>query len=136
MLTIVVQPPARAQLNVALFPPLACRLSSKTDIFEELSDLWTTVELFDSSGEAVSDLLKGKTTDSAHPLNATHSEYHAYFYFPDLVISEPGRYYIRIGLMKMEYSEDTSAKAVVLEFVQSYLIIVQDTPVPSSSLSK
>jgi hypothetical protein len=147
MLSVAVQPPARAQSGVALYPPLAGRLSSETNIFDELSQFWAVATLIDYSGEVLDDQLGGKVADSAHPLpETTHSSSsssngrkdRAYFYFPDLVINEPGRYRIRISLMQMDYSGDSSLEGtvVVRESVDSHSITVQDEPASSSRPSK
>ena len=140
MLLIVVQPPARAQSGIVLYPPLAARLSSETNIFDKLSQFWAVATLISDSREVLNDQLGGKVADSAHPLPETeHSSSsssnsrrdRAYFYFPDLIINEPGRYRITISLMQMDYYE-ASETVVVREFVDSHSITVQDGPASSS----
>jgi hypothetical protein len=132
---------------MVLYPPVACRLSSETNIFEELSQFWAAATLIDYSGEVLYDQLGGKVADSAHPLpETTHSSSsgsngrrdRAYFFFPDLVINEPGRYRIRISLMQMDSSGDSSSEGtvVVREYVDSHSIIVQNGPANPSRPSE
>jgi len=103
------------------------------------------------SGEVLYDQLGGTIADSAHPLpevgQGTGSSSsaalspeidRAYFYFPDLVIHEPGRYRVRVSLMQMDYSPDGSPEGAVkvLESVDSRSIIVEDGVVNRSRPSK
>ena len=146
MLRLAVQPSQHANPNVPLFPPLVARLSSETSIFSELSQTWAVATLIRYSGEVVHDKLGGRVADSAHPLpegglssNGTGSRRdRAYFYFPGLVINEPGRYYIRVSLMRMDNSPDGSTEGVVrvLESVDSRSITVDDDAVNHSRPSK
>jgi hypothetical protein len=135
MLGLAVQPPAHTKPGVAIYPPIAARLSDETNIYEELSQVWAVASLIGYSGEVLEQKLGGKVVDSAHPIaeNANGSGQgtvrdRAYFYFPDLVIYEPGRYRIRITLMRMNYSYELSPEgdARVDEYVDSQSITVQD----------
>jgi hypothetical protein len=134
MLGLAVQPPARTRPGITLFPPLAVKLSSEHSAFEELSDQWAVVSLVRSSGEVLDNKLSGRLADSAHPLPSTVSSNvirrrdRAYFYFPDLRIAEPGRYRIRVSLMKMDFSQDAppEGQAKVCEELDSRSIIVED----------
>jgi hypothetical protein len=137
MLRLAVQPPSRARPGVTLHHPVAVCLSSETSIYEELSQTWAVATLVRHSGEVLYEQLGGKVADSAHPLpeitNASGSSTdtskdRAYFYFPDLTIHEPGRYRIRMSLMKMDYSCDASPDGVVrvCEEVDSRSIVVED----------
>jgi len=142
MLGLAVQPPSRVRPGMTLYPPIAARLSSETSVFEELSQKWAVVMLIRSSGEVVHNKLSGKIADSAHPLPESRADSgavqwfdRAYFYFPDLKIEEPGRYKIRISLMQMDYSTESSPQgaAVVCEEVDSRSIVVDDrAPSPTS----
>lgn len=142
MLGLAVQPPSRVRPGAPLYPPIAARLSSETSVFEELSQKWAVATLIRSSGEVLYDKLRGRIADSAHPLPETNSSSgpvqwsdRAYFYFPDLKIEEPGRYKIRISLMQMDYSRESSpeGEAVVCEEIDSRSIVVDDrAPSPSS----
>ena len=134
MFGLAVQPPARAKPGVALYPPTVARLSSETSIFEELSQIWAVASLISSSGEVLHEQLEGKVADSAHPIAETVNSSQggvkdrAYFYFPDLVISEPGRYRIRVTVMKMSYSCESSPEGYVQfdEYVDSHSIVVDE----------
>jgi hypothetical protein len=147
MLRLAVQPPSRARPGVALYPPVAARLSSETSIYEELSQTWVVTTLIRHSGEVIYEQLGGKVADSAHPLpenshgngsSGNRSKDRAYFYFPDLTIHEPGRYRIRMSLMKMDYSCDTSPGGVVrvCEEVDSRSIVVEDVAPDHARLSE
>lgn len=136
MLGLAVQPPPQARAGVALYPPIAARLSSETSIFEELSQIWAVATLVHYTGEVLYDQLGGRVADSAHPLSesshgsssSSSERNRAYFYFPDLVVPEPGRYCIRVSLMQMDYSSDDSPEGVVVvrEYVDSRWIDVGD----------
>jgi hypothetical protein len=149
MLRLAIQPPQQVSPGVPLFPPLAARLSSETSIFSELSQTWAVATLIHYSGEVLHGQLGGRVADSAHPLpeggdaassstSSSSDRDRAYFYFPDLVIHEPGRYRVRVSLMQMEYSPDGSAEGVVrvLESVDSRSITVEDGAVNHSRPSK
>jgi len=135
MFGLAVQPPARAKPSAALYPPIVARLSSETSIFEDLSQIWAVASLISPSREVLHEQLGGKVADSAHPMaeNMTGSgqgglKDRAYFYFPDLVIPEPGRYRIRVTLMRMSYSYESSPEgdAWFDEYVDSHSILVEE----------
>jgi len=135
MLGLAVQPPAGTRPGTTLYPPLAVKLSSEHSLFDELSDQWAVVTLVRSSGEVLHNKLSGRLTDSAHPLptygtdsSVIRRRDRAYFYFPDLKIDEPGRYKIRVSLMKMEYSKSAppEGQARVCEEVDSRSILVEE----------
>ncbi|KAE9367614.1 hypothetical protein N431DRAFT_486677 [Stipitochalara longipes BDJ] len=136
MLRIAVQPPPHAHPNEPLYPPLVARLSSEATIFSELSQTWAVATLVHYSGEVLHNQLGGKVVDSAHPLpeggpgtNGESAERdRAYFYFSGLVISEPGRYLVRVSLMQMDYSPDGLTEGIVrvLETVDSRSITVDN----------
>ena len=135
MFGLAVQPPARTRPRVALYPPVVARLSSQTSIFEELSQIWAFASLISPSGEVLREQLEGKVADSAHPIAENRNGSgqgalpdRAYFYFPDLVIPEPGQYCIRVTLMRMSYSYMSASEGDVRpdEFVDSHSILVEE----------
>jgi len=137
MLDVTVQPPAQTRPGTTLYPPVAAKLSSETGMYDELSQMWAVATLVNEDGEAVTEQPGGKTSDSAHPLD-TNSTSHssgrhstnrdqAYFYFPDLVIYTPGRYRIRVTLMRLHYShEHPDGYAIAEDYVDSHSIVVDD----------
>ena len=135
MLGLAVQPPAQARPRFTLYPPIVARLSSETSIYGELSQIWAVATLIGPSGEVLPQHLGGKFTDSAHPIDeGTHSSAQgamkdrAYFYFPNLVIYAPGRYRVRITLMRKISSYETSPEGDVRhdEYVDSHSIVVEE----------
>lgn len=147
MLNWAIQPPARARPGVALYPPLVALLSSESEsereILEDLSRLWSTATLFNSTGEVLTQHLSGNAFGSAHPFpeaggSSAATRNWAYFYFPDLVIHESGNYCVRITLMKMGYSSDTAPDevATVCEHVDSRWISIEDGAPNRSRTSK
>src|SRR6201999_70252 len=68
MLGFAVQPPARTRPGVALYPPVAARLSDRRSIYQELSQVWAVASLVSGSGEVLSQRLGGRVVDSAHPI--------------------------------------------------------------------
>ncbi|CAG8958154.1 hypothetical protein HYFRA_00000504 [Hymenoscyphus fraxineus] len=128
MLNLAIHPPSRARPGVVLSMPVAARLTTEYNIFGELNHIWAVATLIHKdSGETLYNQLGGNPTDSAHPLPDTGSADRAYFYFPDLVIHEPGRYRIRITLMRMDYSQASSPDGVVTacEYVDTHSITVE-----------
>ncbi|KAG9242528.1 hypothetical protein BJ878DRAFT_164944 [Calycina marina] len=135
MIDLSVQPPAQTRPGVALFPPVAARLSSRTNLYNDLSQIFAFVSLVYENGEQLDDQLSGNSADCAHPIpgsgrhvsDGRHARDQAYFYFPDLVIHYPGRYRIRVTLMRMEYDYETSeAASVVQDYVDSRSIVVHE----------
>jgi len=132
MFGLAVQPPQQTKPNVALYPPIVARLSSDTSIFEELSQIWAVASLVSPSGEVLYEKLGGRVADSAHPITENGQretmQDRAYFYFPDLVIQSPGRYRIRVTLMSVSYSYDSSPEGDVRcdEYVDTRSIVVEE----------
>jgi hypothetical protein len=129
MLGLAVQPPARSKPGAVLYPPIVARLSSDTNIYEELSQIWAVASLISPDGELLQQQLGGRVADSAHPMadgNGDGAERdRAYFFFPDLAISEPGRYRVRVTLMRMSYSSP-DGDVRVDEYVDSHTILVEE----------
>lgn len=132
MLGFAVQPPLQGRPGIALYPPVVARLYSETNIFEQLSQIWAVASLLSYSGETLYDQLHGKIADSAHPLANTEQSTgssssagtdRAYFYFPGLIILEPGRYRIRISFMQMDFVEGV---ARVQESIDSRSIMIEE----------
>lgn len=154
MFGFAIQPPTQTRPGIPLYPPVAARLSSETSVFDELSQTWAVATLVHKqSGEVLYDGLCGRVADSAHPLPEQTNERssgsrssstsrnerdRAYFYFPDLVINEPGSYRIRVSLMRMDVAEDASSSGVVYvrETIDSRSIIVKENPSQDSRPSK
>jgi len=146
MLGFAVQPPSQTRPGVPLYPPVAARLSSDTSVFDELSYTWAVATLIHKqSGEVLHEGLHGRVADSAHPLpdqtegrnsgsrsssSSSTERDRAYFYFPDLVIDEPGSYRIRVSLMRMDFNQDASPDGVVYvrDTIDSRSIVVGENP--------
>jgi hypothetical protein len=112
---------------------------------DELSQLWALATLVDQNGQVLVEQLSGRTADSAHPMNqgghgngTSHGHIsngrnglrdQAYFFFPDLAIHTPGRYRVRVTLMRMNYSyesPDIGGVAVAEDYVDSRSILVEE----------
>jgi hypothetical protein len=149
-LVVAVQPPPNARAGMTLYPPVAARLQSATNLFDQLGGYWAVATLVHYSGETLHDRLGGRVSDSAHPMPASmhgssssssHSnsgEDRAYFYFPGLVIPEAGRYCIRISLLQMDYSSEDAPEGVVIvrAYADTDWIDVGDSPVSETRPSK
>ena len=133
MLSIAVQPPARARPGAILYPPLVVRLSSEHDLYEHLAGYWTCISLIHyATSEVIYDQMNGKVADSAHPIAQTRSRGvrdQAYFFFPDLTIHGTGRYRLRISLMRMDYSPESGPDGAVIcdEQMDTRSITVEET---------
>jgi hypothetical protein len=83
-------------------------------------------------------------TDCAHPIAenlntlAKGEKDKAYFYFLGLIISEPGRYRIRITLIRISHSSETSPEGEVRfdVYLDSHSILVVEEASNPSRLSK
>jgi len=138
MLELAVQPPAQARPGVILYPPVVAILRSNSSDFSELSQTWAVAALVRRSGEVLEGQLHGRLADSAHPMprrahgsgvnGIGNAQEQAYFFFPDLVINEPGRYRIRVSLMRMDDSSASSPEGAVIveDQVDSQTITVED----------
>ncbi|KAG0647690.1 hypothetical protein D0Z07_6510 [Hyphodiscus hymeniophilus] len=137
MFAIAVQPSQQTKPGIALYPPVVARLSSEISIFEELSQVWAVASLMSPSGEVLYERLRGKIADSAHPMadagdgssnQQRAMKDRAYFYFPDLVIDTPGRYRIRISLMRVTHSFESSPEGEVQydDYVDTHSIVVNE----------
>lgn len=125
---LAVTPPAKAVAGVALRDPIVVTFSTPgrnhvrgrgrnrrtgdTSLVPSLSDMsgvWVHVSLMSPDQHEMlapprTDLLRGRTADSVHPVFEDQpSERHivGYATFPDLVISERGRYCFRINVIDM-----------------------------------
>ncbi|KAA8572146.1 hypothetical protein MFRU_018g01410 [Monilinia fructicola] len=133
MLSIAVQPPARARPGAILYPPLVVQLSSEHDLYEHLAGYWTCITLIHySTGQVIYDQMDGKAADSAHPIAQTRSRGvrdQAYFFFPDVAIHATGRYRLRISLMRMDYSPESGPDGAVVcdEQVDTRSITVEES---------
>lgn len=138
MFELAVQPPPQTRPGVVLYPPIVARLSSDASIFEELSQIWAVASLISPNGESLDQQLGGRVADSAHPMagNGVNGRGgsqgaitdRAYFYFPNLIIHTPGRYRVRVTLMRMNNPRGSSSEDDVRydEHVDSHSIVVED----------
>ncbi|TEY50774.1 hypothetical protein BOTCAL_0273g00060 [Botryotinia calthae] len=118
MLSIAVQPPARVRPGSILYPPLIVQLSSEHDLYEHLAGYWTCVSLIHyATGQVIYEQMCGKAADSAHPIAQTRSRGvrdQAYFFFQDLAIHAPGRYRLKIRLIRNDYSPESGQDGAVI----------------------
>lgn len=145
MLGIAVQPPRRARLGVALYPPVVATLSSEVDIFDELSCVWAVATLIQYTGDVVENQLGGRLSDSAHPMPRRAPGYRstrggqrerAYFCFPDLAIYQPGEYWIRVTVMRMDNTSSSDGSVVIEEQIDCQSVIVEDSDPHRARLSE
>lgn len=139
-LMVAVQPPSSTCTGMTLFPPVAARLQSLVRIFDQLKGYWAAATLVRSPDVILDYGLGGKLSDLAHPMPAALGEDRAYFYFPDFVILELGRYCIRISLLQMDSSSTDALEGVVI--VRSFVnlntnwIDVGNSPINETRPSK
>ena len=60
----------------------------------------------------------------------------AYFFFPDLVIADPGHYRIRVSLMRLDNAYSSEGTAIVEDQVDSQIILVEDSEPAHITLSE
>ncbi|KAL3418022.1 hypothetical protein PVAG01_11032 [Phlyctema vagabunda] len=145
MLGVVVQPPGQCRAGTAIYPPVVATLRSRDDIYDRLSRTWAVATLVHYSGDVLEDQLDGRVSDSAHPMperasshsssssssSSRRSRSHrssereqAYFCFPDLAIHYPGKYRIRVTVMRMEDPSSPDSPVVFEDAVDSHTITV------------
>ena len=114
---IAVGTPAQARPNAELYPPLVLCLVSETDIwdyhtyFVELS----FIHRDDAKLETRHDFPDScKVYDSAHELPASlcTNGRQAYFYFPNLMIPDPGRWRVLATLRKVLPGDNEGTRTV------------------------
>ncbi|KFY24834.1 hypothetical protein V491_01998 [Pseudogymnoascus sp. VKM F-3775] len=115
-LSLLTQPPGRAQPGLALEPPIVAQLPCT---FADLPRVWAVASLLSHIGEVLLDKLEGKIVECAHPDTGE-------FRFTQLVINSPGKYRIRITLMQMDFSNGSHPDDVanVCGFIESDGILV------------
>jgi hypothetical protein len=108
---IAVGTPTQARPNAELYPPLVLCLVSETDLWDYVTYF---VQLFfihrdDDKHETLHRFpVSCKVSDSGHELPASlcTNGRQAYFYFPDLMIPEPGRWRVLATLEKVLAGDD------------------------------
>lgn len=154
---IIGHPAPEAGRNEVLHPPLTVRLRQGAGHEGmDMSQIWATVSLMDESGTTAlapprQDLLRGRVVDSPRsymgpasfvedegvvsgsiaPEDTTESE--SYVTFSDLAILEPGRYRIRVTLLRMQGEASPGATASSpggssIQHILSRVIEVRDLP--------
>ncbi|MCJ1388253.1 hypothetical protein MMC18_001098 [Xylographa bjoerkii] len=120
IMRIVIEPPHQARPGDVLTPPLVMSLeneSGRNSPEQEPVDptlLWAVVSVVSednitSLAPPRTDLLMGTIADSVHPLTPPdHERQIGFVAFPNLVIREPGRYRLRVSLIKMNAIGDMS----------------------------
>ena len=110
---IVIQPPHQARPGDVLTPPIVMSLENQSGSHsaeQESIDptlLWAVVSVVSEDdltpiSPPRSDLLIGTIADSIHPLTPPdHEGQIGFVAFSNLIIREPGRYRLRISLIKM-----------------------------------
>lgn len=124
---LAIAPPARVAAGVMLDRPLVVTFSTSTpavaeELIEEgtlekgqpmalpgLSGIWaflslTSPDMQESIAPPRTDLLQGRTADSIHPVYQEQEGEHAtiaYATFPELVITQPGQYRIKVNIIDM-----------------------------------
>ena len=151
IMRIVIEPPPQARPGEVLTPPLVMSLdtdsvdtnSSPDSPEQEPVDptlLWAVVSVISEDdltplAPPRTDLLTGTIADSVHPLTPPdHEGQIGFVAFPNLVIREPGRYRLRISLIKMNAirasSTPTYEGGIAIQSMSSRVIDVAPTAQP------
>ncbi|MCJ1437282.1 hypothetical protein MMC27_006668 [Xylographa pallens] len=119
IMRIVIEPPHQARPGEVLTPPLVMSLGNEPgpdSPEQERVDptlLWAVVSVVSEDNITPlapprTDLLIGTIADSVHPLTPPdHEGQIGFVAFPNLVIREPGRYRLKISLIKMNAIGET-----------------------------
>lgn len=116
---LAIAPPSRVGVGVILRQPVVVTFNSSeggkrangggTLTLQDMSGVWAFVSLTSADMRQTldppqSDLLRGRRTDSIHPIHQDQEGEHvtiAYAKFRELVITKPGSYRIRVNLIDM-----------------------------------
>ncbi|MCJ1283504.1 hypothetical protein MMC26_002834 [Xylographa opegraphella] len=110
---IIIEPPLRARPGEVLTPPLVMSLENDSGTNSPAREpvdpalLWAVVSVVSEDDRTPlapprTDLLRGTIADSVHPLTPPdHAGQIGLVAFPNLIIREPGRYRLRVSLIKM-----------------------------------
>ncbi|KAJ9497680.1 hypothetical protein H2202_006713 [Exophiala xenobiotica] len=121
---LAVAPPPKIAAGVILEIPIVVTFSAATSpedgkqenqdgkepiVLGDLSGVWafvslTTPDMEQSLAPPRTDLLRGRTADSIHPINEEQDGERptlAYATFSDIVISEPGQYRLKVNIIDM-----------------------------------
>lgn len=137
---LAITPPRRIAAGVMLEAPLVVTFSTSKEKkraleageMTDLSGIWAFVSLMkDDRSESLApprkDLLRGRTTDSIHPIGQKESgdeQPFAYARFPGLTITEPGRYCFKVNIIDMnKYVKSTRSGLTLPELIESSPIL-------------
>lgn len=133
MITIAVQPPSQVQAGTVIYPPLV--ISSENDADYD----FVQVALLDPYGRVIEDQLWGTLSTSKQSIgdsqaaSSTPLEYAA---FPDLALTYPGTYTLRVTAIRMDYSSPDGAMAIVVTSETTREINSYEQPVASETPCK
>lgn len=133
MITIAVQPPSHAQAGTILYPPLVVSSESEADYD------FVQVALLDPYGRVIEDQLWGTLSSSKQSAGDGHSSRGAaleYAAFPDLALTYPGTYALRVTAIRMDYSSPDGAMAIVVTSQTTREIYSYEEPVASETPCK
>ncbi|KAK5388379.1 hypothetical protein LTR20_004625 [Exophiala xenobiotica] len=150
---LAVAPPPKIAAGVILEIPIVVTFSAATSpedgkqetqdgkepiVLGDLSGVWafvslTTPDMEQSLAPPRTDLLRGRTADSIHPINEEQDGERptlAYATFSDIVISEPGQYRLKVNIIDMNsaFLGEYEGAPTVLPCLHSQVFdVVEDT---------
>lgn len=121
MMELAIGPPPRVAAGVKLGTPLVVTFTTTSardgekqenadaNEMPDLSGVWaflslTTPDTQESLAPPRADLLRGRTADSIHPIHHEQEGQRptiAYATFPELMITQPGRYRLKVNVIDM-----------------------------------
>ncbi|RYP71336.1 hypothetical protein DL770_008143 [Monosporascus sp. CRB-9-2] len=129
MITVEVQPPSQAQAGALLYPPVVVSSESNADYD------FAQIVLLDSYGRVLEDQLWGTLTTSMKSVDdgqaSGSSDSLEYATFPDLAITYPGTYTLRVNAVRMDYSSPDGPAAVIVSSTTTREINSYEDPVAS-----
>jgi len=99
--------PSRVAVNRAISTPVVVLFDQNQEDVPSTDDIWVFASLIEESSgnSAREDLLQGQRADSMHALTAHQAEFgrnFAYASFPNLLITQSGRYRLRVTAIDMK----------------------------------
>ncbi|RYP07798.1 hypothetical protein DL764_002303 [Monosporascus ibericus] len=130
MITVEVQPPSQAQAGTLLYPPVVVSSESNADYD------FVQIVLLDPYGRVLEDRLWGTLTTSTKSVDdgqvSGSSGSLEYATFPDLAITYPGTYTLRVNAVCMDYSSPDGPAAVIVSSTTTEEINCYGDPVASN----
>ena len=139
MVSVAVQPPSQTSINTQFYPPLVAKTRlDRTPEDEDYSYVFATAVLLDHNGHVLEGQLHGNTllstaTKVMDPgrggASSSSGQPSLYFTFPDLFVTSPGTYTIRIDVYVTDYEDPQGAQLIQQTETRQFTVYEDDVAV-------